>query len=157
VLLGLAKLLIRLIFDGVEASCYAAIYTKGRSGITDAYRGKDWLVKRGCGQVSFVPSHVANESRYGKSGAQYGISLLMRVAQGDKSVIKACLNEYASFIWALAQKMTDSSEEAEAATEEIFMDLWRYAKRAEKPRFDDGAIVNLIARQKLKTYANQIE
>lgn len=89
-------------------------------------------------------------------GVRYRNSLLMKVGQGDKSAIKECINEYGSFIWTLAQRMTESSEEAEAATEEIFMDLWRYAKRAEKPRFDDNAIVNLIARQRLKAYANHL-
>lgn len=91
-----------------------------------------------------------------KVGIQYRTSLLMRVGQGDKSAIKECISIYGSFIWALAQRMTESREEAEAATEEIFMDLWRYAGRAEKPRFDDNAIVNLIARQRLKTYANHL-
>lgn len=91
-----------------------------------------------------------------KVGIQYRTSLLMRVGKGDKSAIKECINEYGSFIWTLAQRMTDSKEEAEAATQEIFMDLWRYAKRTEEPRFDDSAVVNLIARQRLKTYANHL-
>ncbi len=91
-----------------------------------------------------------------KVGIQYRTSLLMRAGQGDKSAIMKCINEYGGFIWTLAQRMTDSKEEAEAATEEIFIDLWRYAGRAEKPRFDDSAVVSLIARQRLKKYANRL-
>lgn len=92
----------------------------------------------------------------GNVETRHRISLFMRVGRGDKSAMKECISEYGNFIWALAQRMTASNEEAEAATQEIFMDLWRYAKRAQEPRFDDDAIVNLIARQRLKSYANQM-
>ncbi len=76
----------------------------------------------------------------------------MRVGKGDKSGIKECVSEYGNFIWALAKKMTRSNEEAEAATEEIFKDIWRYAKHAEDFKLDETAVISQIARWRLVRY-----
>ncbi len=55
-------------------------------------------------------------------------TILRRIAEKDKTAVKDCIDAYGNFIWALARKMTASREEAEAATEEIFIDIWRYCE-----------------------------
>ncbi len=56
--------------------------------------------------------------------------VLQRIAERDKAAVEDCVDTYGNFIWALARKLTRSREEAEAATEEIFIDIWRYCERA---------------------------
>ncbi len=52
-------------------------------------------------------------------------TILQRIAERDKTAVEDCIDAYGDFIWALARKFTASTEEAEAATEEIFIDIWR--------------------------------
>ncbi|MDQ3712084.1 MAG: hypothetical protein M3388_07685 [Acidobacteriota bacterium] len=56
--------------------------------------------------------------------------ILRRIAEKDKTAVKDCIDAYGNFIWALARKFTASHEKAEAATEEIFIDIWRYYEHA---------------------------
>jgi hypothetical protein len=63
-----------------------------------------------------------------------------------------CVEEYGGFIWALAKKFTGSVEEAEAATREIFTDIWRFSRRPEKTEVDEGTIIAEIARRRLLRY-----
>lgn len=80
----------------------------------------------------------------------------MKVSHGDSSAANDCINQYGHFIWALANKFTNSNEEAEAATQEIFKDIWSYAKQAEPSEFDENAVVTQIARRRLIKYLQQI-
>lgn len=65
-------------------------------------------------------------------------TVLQRIAKKDKSAVDECLNKYGALIWALSKKFTGSEIEAEAATEQIFADIWNcadcfdLAKSAEK-------------------------
>ncbi len=77
------------------------------------------------------------------------LTILQRVAPSDKSAIKDCIDTYGNFIWALARKFTASTEEAEAAAQEIFTDIWRYAERADKAQSAESILIALIARRRL--------
>ena len=72
-----------------------------------------------------------------------------RLARKDNTAVNDCIESYVNFIWALARKFTASSEEAEAATEEMFADIRRYASRADIVVTADDQIVSLIARRRL--------
>ena len=60
------------------------------------------------------------------------LTVLQRVANKDKTAVRDCIDAYENFIWALARKFTASTAEAEAATLEIFQDIWRHSERADK-------------------------
>ena len=80
-------------------------------------------------------------------------TILQRIAGKDKSAARDCVETYGNFIWALARKFTASTEEAEAATQEIFIDIWRYAERAEQqPQSAEIALIRQIARRRLINY-----
>ena len=79
-------------------------------------------------------------------------TLLQRIAKKDKAAVTSCIEQYDRFIWALARKFTASHEEAEAATQEIFMDIWRYAQRSDIIEQPDDHLVSLIARRRLCKY-----
>ncbi len=81
------------------------------------------------------------------------MTILQRIAGKDKTAVADCIDTYGDFIWALAQKFTGSAEEAEAATQEIFIDIWRYAEQhAEQPPAAEKLLIALIARQRLTKF-----
>ena len=49
------------------------------------------------------------------------LTILQRLVEKDKTAVTDCLDAYGNFIWALARKFTASSEEAEAAAQEILL------------------------------------
>ncbi len=60
------------------------------------------------------------------------LTILQRIENKDRTAVRDCVDTYGNFIWALARKFTHSTEEAEAATLEIFQDIWRYSERASR-------------------------
>ncbi len=82
-------------------------------------------------------------------------SVLQRVAQGDRTAVKKCIDNYGNLIWSMAKKFTDSVEDAEAVTSEIFLNIWRYAERFEQTDFDELLFITLIARRQIRKYSEQ--
>ncbi len=83
------------------------------------------------------------------------LTILQRIAGKDKTAVTECVDAYGNFIWALAQKFTASREEAEAATQEIFIDIWRFAERNDQPQTTEKLLIALIARGRLVKYLKQ--
>ncbi len=79
-------------------------------------------------------------------------TILQRIAKKDKTAVKDCVDTYGNFIWALARKFTSSREEAEAAAQEIFHDIWRYAERIDSNQSSENILIALIARRRLIKY-----
>lgn len=82
-------------------------------------------------------------------------SVLQRVAQGDRAAVEECIDNYGKLIWAMAKKFTDSTEDAEAVSREIFLNIWRYAARFERTDFDELSFITLIARRQIRKYWEQ--
>ena len=76
-------------------------------------------------------------------------TILRRIAEKDKTAVKDCIDTYGNFIWALARKLTASREEAEAATEEIFVDIWRYCERTRNTQSIEKKLIAMIALRRL--------
>ncbi len=86
-------------------------------------------------------------------------TILRRIAEKDKTAVKDCIDAYGDFIWALARKLTASRKEAETATEEIFIDIWRYCERARNTQSIEKKLIAMIALRRLikpLQYAGQI-
>lgn len=77
------------------------------------------------------------------------LTIIQRIAEKDRTAVADCVDTYGNFIWALARKFTNSPEEAEAAVQEIFIDIWRYAERADKAQSPENMLIALIARRRL--------
>jgi DNA-directed RNA polymerase specialized sigma24 family protein len=76
-------------------------------------------------------------------------TILERIAERDKTAVKDCIDTYGDFIWILARKLTASRDEAEAATEEIFIDIWQYCGRNEKTQYVEEKLIAIIALRRL--------
>lgn len=79
-------------------------------------------------------------------------TIFQRLAEKDRTAVADCVDAYGNFIWALARKFTNSPEEAEAAAQEIFIDIWRYAERADQSQSPENLLIALIARRQLIKY-----
>ncbi len=77
------------------------------------------------------------------------LNFLRRKEKGGERAGKNGFEPYDNFIWALASKFTASTEEAEAATKEIFIDIWQYANRTDSVRSAEDHLIELIARRRL--------
>jgi hypothetical protein len=84
-------------------------------------------------------------------------TILQRIAEKDKTAVEDCINTYGNFIWSLSLKLTASSEEAEAATEEIFIDIWRYCAHdcALNPQSTEKKLIAMIALRRLTRPSQQ--
>ena len=67
----------------------------------------------------------------------------------DKTAVKDCIDAHGDFIWALARKLTRSRAEAEAATEQIFIDIWRYCERERNTQSTEKKLIAMIALRRL--------
>lgn len=83
-------------------------------------------------------------------------TVFQRIAEQDRTAAVDCVETYGNFIWALAKKFTASPEEAEAATREIFTDIWQYSQSADQPQPAENILIALIARRRLIKHLQQI-
>lgn len=77
------------------------------------------------------------------------LTILQRIAKNDRTAVKNCVDTYGNLVWAMAKKFTDSTEAAEQAAQEIFIDIWRYAGRYDSAEAAEINFIALIARRRL--------
>ena len=76
-------------------------------------------------------------------------SVLQRIAAGDESAVAECLSLYSGLVWTIARRFTNSQEEAEDATQEVFVDLWKSASRFDPEKAAEKTFVAMIARRRV--------
>ena len=76
-------------------------------------------------------------------------SVLQRIASGDPAAVSECIAEYGALVWSLARRLTRSPSDAEDATQEIFLDIWRSASRFDASQGSDRVFIATIARRRL--------
>ncbi len=76
-------------------------------------------------------------------------SVLHRIAAGDQQAVRECLDRYGSLVWSIARRRLASSQEAEDAVQEIFVDVWRNASRFDPEKASETTFVTMIARRRL--------
>jgi RNA polymerase sigma-70 factor (ECF subfamily) len=75
--------------------------------------------------------------------------LLPQIAAGDRPAVAACIARYGALVWAMARRLTPTTEDAEDAAQDIFVDLWRYASRYDATRGPEPAFVAILTRRRL--------
>lgn len=76
-------------------------------------------------------------------------SVLQRIASGDQSAVDDCMSQYGNLVWSMALRLTTSRTDAEDATQEIFVDLWRNASRFDSSKASEAGFIAMIARRRL--------
>jgi RNA polymerase sigma-70 factor (ECF subfamily) len=76
-------------------------------------------------------------------------TVLQRIANGDSAAVRECIEEYGGLIWSLARRLTRTPSDAEDATQEIFLDIWRSAGRFDAAQGSVKVFIAMIARRRL--------
>jgi RNA polymerase sigma factor (sigma-70 family) len=77
------------------------------------------------------------------------LSVLQRIASGDSAAVRECIEQYGALVWSLARRLSRSPSDAEDATQEIFLDIWRSAARFDASQGSDKVFIAMIARRRL--------
>ena len=83
--------------------------------------------------------------------------VLLAVARGDRAGVGRCIEQYAPLVWTMARRMTMTAADAEDAVQEIFLDLWRHAKRFDPKRGSEQVFVSVLARRRLIDRARHMQ
>jgi RNA polymerase sigma-70 factor (ECF subfamily) len=76
-------------------------------------------------------------------------SMLQRIASGDSAAVRDCMQEYGPLVWSIARRLSRTPADAEDATQEIFLDIWRSAARFDASQGSDKVFIAMIARRRL--------
>jgi RNA polymerase sigma-70 factor (ECF subfamily) len=76
-------------------------------------------------------------------------SVLQRIASGEAAAVRDCIEEFGSLVWSLARRLSRTPADAEDATQEIFLDIWRSAGRFDATQGSDKVFIAMIARRRL--------
>jgi RNA polymerase sigma factor (sigma-70 family) len=76
-------------------------------------------------------------------------SVLQRIASGDSAAVRDCIEQYGGLVWSLARRLSRTASDAEDATQEIFLDIWRSAGRFDASQGSDKVFIAMIARRRL--------
>lgn len=76
-------------------------------------------------------------------------ALLERVAQGEAAAFAACVDTHGALVWALARRFSATHADAEDATQEIFLHLWKSAARYDPSRGSEAVFIATLARRLL--------
>jgi RNA polymerase sigma-70 factor (ECF subfamily) len=75
--------------------------------------------------------------------------MLQRIASGDSAAVRECIDQYGALIWSIARRLSRTPSDAEDATQEIFLDIWRSAARFDASQGSDKVFIAMIARRRL--------
>jgi len=76
-------------------------------------------------------------------------SILERIAAGDETAVQECMDVYGPLVWSLARRWTRSAADAEDATQEIFLAIWKSAARYSPSQGSEAVFVTTITRRRL--------
>lgn len=76
-------------------------------------------------------------------------TILQRIAAGDQSAVKECMDVYGGLVWSLARRMSESAADAEDASQEVFLEVWRSAGRYKPDMGSEAVFLTTIARRRL--------
>jgi RNA polymerase sigma-70 factor, ECF subfamily len=76
-------------------------------------------------------------------------SVLQRIASGEAAAVRECIDTYGALVWSLARRLSRTPSDAEDATQEIFLDIWRSAGRFDSSQGSDKVFIAMIARRRL--------
>jgi RNA polymerase sigma-70 factor (ECF subfamily) len=76
-------------------------------------------------------------------------AVLERVARGEPQSFDECLERYGDLVWSLARRFSPTSADAEDATQDIFLQLWKSAARYDAARGSEAVFIATLARRLL--------
>lgn len=78
-----------------------------------------------------------------------GSTILNRVAAGDVSATRECLDRYGDLVWAMARRYLRNRGDAEDAVQDVFIDVWHSAARYDSSIGSEITFIATIARRRI--------
>ena len=75
--------------------------------------------------------------------------IFARIATGDPGAVRECMDRYGGLVWSLVRSWIRNPADAEDATQEIFVELWKSAARYNPTAGSEVVFVTTIARRRL--------
>ena len=75
--------------------------------------------------------------------------VLERIAAGDESAVAECIDQFSGLVWSLARRFSQSAADAEDASQEIFLEIWKSAGRYKAAMGSEAVFITTIARRRL--------
>jgi RNA polymerase sigma-70 factor (ECF subfamily) len=76
-------------------------------------------------------------------------SVLQRIANGDSNAVRECIDQYGALVWSLARRLSRTAADAQDATQDIFLQIWRSAARFDESKGSEKVFIAMIARRRL--------
>jgi RNA polymerase sigma factor (sigma-70 family) len=76
-------------------------------------------------------------------------ALLSQIAAGEPAAVDAFLRRHTNMVWGLARRFCRSAEDAEDATQDIFVEVWKSAARYDANAGSEVTFLMTIARRRL--------
>jgi RNA polymerase sigma-70 factor, ECF subfamily len=76
-------------------------------------------------------------------------SVLQRIASGDSNAVRECIDQYGALVWSLARRLSRTAADAQDATQDIFLQIWRSAGRFDESKGSEKVYIAMIARHRL--------
>jgi len=76
-------------------------------------------------------------------------SIIKRIAAGDQHAVSECLDSYGGLVWSIANNWSETPADAEDATQEIFLELWKSAERYDPAIGSEAVFISTIARRRM--------
>jgi RNA polymerase sigma factor (sigma-70 family) len=75
--------------------------------------------------------------------------LLAQIARGDRGAAERVLERYKGLVWSLAKRALETEADAEDATQDIFLEVWKSASRYDGTIASEATFIAMIARRRL--------
>lgn len=100
---------------------------------------------------------LTNRLSNARSGSMMGATLrprsmevlLPQIAAGDPAAVETFLRRHSHMVWGLARRFCRSAEDAEDATQDIFVEVWKSAARYDANAGSEVTFLMTIARRRL--------
>lgn len=76
-------------------------------------------------------------------------TFLERIAAGDPLAVAGCLEQYRGLVWSIARRFAGNHADAEDAVQDVFIELWRHAKRFNSATGSESTFIATVARRRL--------
>jgi len=84
------------------------------------------------------------------------VPLLVQIATGNASAVDEFVRSHGNTVWGLARRFCRSAEDAEDATQEILVEIWKNAERYDPSAGSELTFVMTIARRRLIDRARRL-
>ncbi len=76
-------------------------------------------------------------------------SILERIGAGDQLAVAEALDCFGGLVWSIARNWCDNAADAEDATQEIFLEIWKSAGRYDPNSGSEAVFISTIARRRM--------